>query len=96
MKQSGLQVISDALTSRQTSAVKLRIFQSDGKKVKNGMKKVTLGKSDEIAALLRITQIIGIGTPDISESTGRHECNNKRPDWCLFGRLLFDEDVMCA
>jgi len=52
VKQSRLQVLSDALTS---SAVKLQTLQSDGNKVKKGKKKVSLGKSDNVAALLRMT-----------------------------------------
>jgi len=51
VKQIGLMALSDALTSRQTkaSAVKLQTFQGDRKK---GKKKVSLGKSDEVAAFL--------------------------------------------
>jgi len=85
VKQIGL---SEALTSRQTnaSAVKLQTFQGDRKKVKKGKKKVSLGKSEEVAALLRMTQITAIGgTPDILDYIGRHECSKKPPS-------LFEDD----
>jgi len=88
-KDIGLKALSDYLSGNQkkTNVVKLKTFHIQTAQAKKSKPQSAVpGKSDEVAALLRITQIAASGGEvDIVNFIGKHECS-KRP------QSLFNED----
>ncbi|KAM3603902.1 uncharacterized protein V6R79_003817 [Siganus canaliculatus] len=90
VKLIGLKALSQSLSSDQkkTSIVKLNTFhtQNTKSKVVSGGKTSAPGKSNEVTALLRMTQIIARGGElNIVDFIGNHECSEFPPS-------LFQED----
>jgi len=79
VKQLGIKALSASLSGDQTktSIVKLKTFHTQNAKTKNTKQQPTApGKSDEVVALLRMTQIIASGGEvDIVDFIGNHECS---------------------
>ena len=74
--------------SSKTSVTKLHTFHSQNKKKSKGLSKKTIltGRSEEVTALLRITQVIASGAAvDIKQCIGEHECHKVPPS-------LFEEN----
>ena len=88
-KELGSQELSDSISGdhQKTTAVRLKTFythNASGKKSKH--QPAGPRKSDEVAALLRMTQIVDCGGEvDIVNFIGNHECINTPPS-------LFNED----
>lgn len=83
--QTALQKSVENQTGK-TSTVSLKTFHTQNKSSKSANKLQTPGKSDEVTALLRMTQVIASGgTIDIKQYIGNHECSNVPPS-------LFEED----
>ena len=89
VKEIGLNALSQSLTShhKKTTIVKLNTFHTQKMKPKkSGGKTSGPGKSNEVTALLRMTQIIASGGElDIADFIGNHECSDLPPS-------LFQED----
>ncbi|XP_030833483.1 uncharacterized protein LOC105441519 [Strongylocentrotus purpuratus] len=89
VKQIGLDALSKSLSSLQkkTSIVKLNTFHTQNKKQKKSAPQTAKsGKSNEVTALLRMTQIVASGGElDIVDFIGNHECNEYPPS-------LFQDD----
>jgi len=85
VKQLGIKALSASLSGDQTktSIVKLKTFHTQNAKTKNTRQQPTApGKSDEVVALLRMTQTIASGGEiDIVDFIGNHECR-KIPSRC--------------
>ena len=79
VKQLGIKALCASLSGDQTktSIVKLKTFHTHNAKTKNTNEQPTApGKSDEVVALLRMTQIIASGGEvDIVDFIGNHECS---------------------
>ena len=79
VKQLGSKALSASLSGDQTktSIVKLKTFHTQNAKTKNTKEQPTApGKSDEVVALLRMTQIIASGGEvDIVDFFDNHECS---------------------
>ena len=79
VKQLGIKALSASLSGDQTktSIVKLKTFHTQNAKTKNTKQQPTApGKSDEVVALLRMTQTIASGGEiDIVDFIGNHECS---------------------
>ena len=87
VKAIGHQALAKSVENLQkkTSTVRLNTFQTQNKAKKSG-KTITPGKSDEVTALLRMTQIIASGGKvDVVQYVGNHECSNTP-------QSLFDDD----
>ena len=83
----GMNALTLALKSdkKTTPIVKLKTFHSQSL-VRHSSKKGMSTKSDEVSALLRMTQIIAWGgTVDVTQFIGNHECSSSPPS-------LFDDD----
>lgn len=88
VKEVGLRALSDSIVGdqRKTAVVRLKTFHTQNLKPKKSKGKSAPGKSDEVAPLLRITQIIASGGEvDIVNFIGNHECSKVPPS-------LFNED----
>ena len=89
VKKLGLEALSDSLSSDQKkkSKVKLNTFHTQSEILKKPKEKVKAsGISNEISALLRITQIHASGGQmDLKDFIGKHECSDFPPS-------LFEED----
>ena len=88
VKKIRMEALSQSLTSTQmkTSIVKLNTFHTQNKMKKSAPKKAASGKSNEITALLRMTQIIASGGElDVVDFIGNHECSEYPPS-------LFQDD----
>ena len=88
VKGIGIEALRKSLASNttKTSITKLQTFHSqNNKKKKTSKKKVALsGRSEEVTALLRITQVIASGAAvDVKQCIGEHECHKVPPS--LFG-----------
>lgn len=85
----GLKALTEAISSDQkkTTTVKLNTFHTQNKKLKKaGTKAVPPGKSDEVTALLRMTQITASREDvNIVDYIGQHECSKFPPS-------LFQDD----
>ncbi|KAK1887687.1 Ryanodine receptor 2 [Dissostichus eleginoides] len=84
VKAVGLKALSESLSSDQkkTSVVKLNTFHTQNrmKPKKSGGKTSAPGKSNEVTALLRMTQIIASGGElNIVDFIGNHECSDLHP-----------------
>ena len=83
VKVIGLKALSDSLSSEQkkTHIVKLNTFHTQNMKQKKSRGKSSApGKSNEVTALLRMTQIIASGGElDIVDFIGNHECSDLPP-----------------
>jgi len=79
VKQLDIKALSASLSGDQAkpSIVKLKTFHTHNNKTKNTTEQPTaLGKSKEMVALLRMTQIIASGGEvDIVDFIGNHECS---------------------
>ena len=86
MKEVGHKALSDSI-SGGTTVVRLKTFHTKNLKSKKSKQKCSApGKSDEVVALLRMTQIIASGSDvDIVRFIGDHECRKVPPS-------LFNED----
>lgn len=89
MKELGMKALSESLQSEKPKTVKVRLetfHTQNAKPMKTKKKSAAPGKSDEIAALLRITQIVASGAEvDIEDFIGKHECSKMPPS-------LFDDE----
>ena len=78
VKEIGLKALADSVTTlkKKTTIVKLKTFYTQNMKPKQSKSKTSgAGKSDEVAALLRMTQIVASGgEADIVTFIGNHEC----------------------
>ena len=83
----GMKALSVSLNSdkKTTTTVKLKTFHSQSLAKPNG-KRGMATKSDEVSALLRMTQIIASGgKEDVTQFIGNHKCSSSPPS-------LFDDD----
>lgn len=89
MKVLGLKALSESLSSDQkkTTIVKLNTFHTQNTKLKkSGGKTSTSSKSNDVTALLPMTQIIASGGElNIVDFISNHECSDFPPS-------LFQED----
>ncbi len=88
VKELGLKALSSSISGDQkkTTIVKLKTFHTQNAKAKKSTGKSATGKSDEVTALLRITQINASGGDfDVVNFIGQHECSKVPPS-------LFNED----
>ena len=88
-KELGLQELSDSISGDQqkTTAVRLKTFYTqNASRKKSKHQPAGPRKSDDVAALLRMTQIVASGGEvDIVNFIGNHECIKSSPS-------LFHED----
>lgn len=88
VKELGTKALNDALESKKSATVKvnLQTFHTQNQKPKKTKTKASAGKSEEVSALLRITQVIASGGDvDVISFIGDHECSKTPP-------ALFTED----
>lgn len=87
VQQIGLQALENSLHKEgKAQVVKLNTFFTQNQGKNCNQKAQTPGKSDEVTALLRMTQVIASGgSLDVQEYIGKHECSNYPPS-------LFNED----
>ena len=89
-KELGLQELSDSISGDQQkkTAVRLKTFYTQNARRKKSKHQLAgPRRSDEVAALLRMTQIVASGGEvDIVNFIGNHECIKKTPP------SLFNED----
>ena len=89
VKELGLQALSDSISGDQqnTTVVRLNTFYTQNvSRKKRKHQQAGPGKSDEVAALLRMTQLVASGGEvDIVNFIGNHECSKTPPS-------LFNED----
>ncbi len=94
VKKIGLEALSDSISGNQkkTKVVKLKTFHSQNAKAsKSKAKSGGPRKSDEVAALLRMTQITASGGDvDLVNFIGTHECSKQPPS------LFSDDGTMRA
>ena len=90
VKELGLKALSSSISGDQkkTFIVKLKTFHTQNVKPKKSTGQGKIGKSDEVAALLRITQINASGGDvDVVNFIGKHECSKVPPS-------LWQKDVV--
>ena len=89
VKELGLQALSDSISGDQqkTTVVRLNTFYTqNASRKKPKHQQAGPGKSNEVAALLRMTQLVASGGEvDIVNFIGNHECSKTPPS-------LFNED----
>ena len=80
-----MKALSVSLNSDKKTTVKLKTLHSQSLAKPNGKRGMST-KSDEVSALLRMTQIITSGgNVDVTQLIGNHECSSSPPS-------LFDDD----
>jgi len=87
VRNIGLEALSESMrgSQKKTKILKLNIFHEQKAKAKRAQSS-NAGKTDEIAALLRMAQLVASGSNlDINNFIGNHECSQ-------FSLSLFTDD----
>ncbi len=89
LKEIGRNAIDLVIKGNDRKVVKLKTFHSQNKKGKKSKAKQTGKQSDEMATMLRMTQLVSSGVEvDVVSTVGRYECSEFPPS------LFYDDGRM--